>query len=118
MRAERFKQGAISFETVEVKFQLDAQGKPLRVVPKVWQDTHKLIEEFMLLANMRVATRVTKMQKEKNLPTFVYRTHDDPDPEKLSDFWRFVKQLGYKKTTQKSGARIAQALNTLSLIHI
>ncbi len=111
LRAARFKQGAINFETVEVKFELDAQGKPLRVVPKVWQDTHKLVEEFMLLANMRVATRVSKMHQRKDLPTFVYRTHDDPDPDKLSDFWGFVKQLGYKGPTRKES--ISNALNTI-----
>ena len=111
LRTQRFKQGAISFETVEVKFQLDAQGKPLRVVPKVWQDTHKLIEEFMLLANMRVATRVSAMQKGKNLPTFVYRTHDNPDPDKLNDFWNFVKQLGYQRITKQQS--IPHALNSI-----
>lgn len=111
LRTERFKQGAINFETVEVKFQLDAQGKPLRVVPKVWQDTHKLVEEFMLLANVRVATRVSKMQQGKNLPTFVYRAHDTPDPDKLNDFWGFVKQLGYPKNTK--GQSIPQALNAI-----
>lgn len=111
LRTERFRQGAISFETVEVKFQLDAQGKPLRVVPKVWQDTHKLVEEFMLLANMRVATRVSTMQKEKNLPTFVYRTHDNPDPDKLNDFWSFVKQLGYHGI--KKQLPISNALNSV-----
>ncbi len=111
LRTKRFKQGAINFETVEVKFQLDAKGKPLRVVPKVWQDTHKLVEEFMLLANRRVATRVSKMHQGKDLPTFVYRTHDDPDPDKLSDFWGFVKQLGYQGPTRD--ASISNALNTI-----
>jgi ribonuclease R len=111
LRTERFKQGAINFETVEVKFQLDAQGKPLRVVPKIWQDTHKLVEEFMLLANMRVATRVSEMHQSKDLPTFVYRAHDNPDPDKLSDFWSFVKQLGYKGTTQQQS--VSTALNTI-----
>ncbi len=111
LRTERFRQGAISFETVEVKFQLDAQGKPLRVVPKVWQDTHKLVEEFMLLANTRVATRVSAMQKGKNLPTFVYRTHDSPDPDKLDDFWNFVKKLGYRGTTQQQST--SSALNSV-----
>ena len=111
LRAERFKQGAINFETVEVKFQLDAQGKPLSIVPKVWKDTHKLIEEFMLLANVRVATRVSKMQQGNNLPTFVYRTHGNPDPEKLNDFWDFVQRLGYQKITKSQS--IAGALNTI-----
>jgi len=111
LRAERFKQGAINFETVEVKFQLDTQGKPLRVVPKVWHDTNRLIEEFMLLANKKVATRVSAMQRGKNLPTFVYRTHDNPDPDKLDDFWNFVKQLGYQGVTKKQP--ISNALNTI-----
>ena len=111
LRTERFKEGAISFETVEVKFQLDAQGKPLCVVPKVWQDTHRLVEEFMLLANMRVATRVSEMQQGKNLPTFVYRAHDDPDPDRLNDFWGFVKQLGYQGATKQQS--ISSALNAI-----
>lgn len=111
LRATRFNHGAIRFETAEVKFQLDAQGKPLHIVPKVWKNTHKLVEEFMLLANTRVATRVAGMHPAKNLPTFVYRTHDEPDPDRLSEFWRFVKQIGYRKPTQKSS--ISQALNTV-----
>jgi ribonuclease R len=111
LRAERFRQGAISFETVEVKFQLDAQGKPLCIVPKVWQDTHRLVEEFMLLANARVARRVSEMQQEKNLPTFVYRVHDDPNPDKLNDFWGFVKQLGYQGPTKQQS--ISHALNVI-----
>ena len=112
LRTQRFQQGAINFETTEVKFQLDAQGKPLRIVPQVRQDTHKLVEEFMLLANARVATRVFHMQKGKDLPTFVYRTHDNPDPDKLNDFWEFVKQLGYQVNTQRQS--IPNALNTLA----
>ena len=111
LRTERFRQGAINFETAEIKFQLNEQGKPLRIVPKIWQDTHRLVEEFMLLANMRVAKRVSAMQKGKNLPTFVYRTHDDPDPDKLNDFWTFIKQLGYQNTTKQSS--ISHALNTI-----
>ena len=111
LRTERFTGGAISFETVEVKFQLDAQGKPLRVVPKVWRDTHKLVEEFMLLANARVAKRVSEMQQGKNLPTFVYRTHDDPDPDRLNDFWSFAKQLGYQGNTQQQS--LPYALNAI-----
>src|SRR3569832_120302 len=111
LRTERFRQGAINFESAEIKFHLNEQGKPLRIVPKIWQDTHRLVEEFMLLANMRVAKRVSAMQKGKNLPTFVYRTHDDPDPDKLNDFWTFIKQLGYQNTTKQSS--ISHALNTI-----
>jgi len=63
LRKERFKKGAVNFETTEVKFKLDEKGKPLAVVPKVRKDAHKLIEEFMLLANRAVATYVFKMKK-------------------------------------------------------
>lgn len=111
LRTQRFQQGAINFETTEVKFELDAQGKPLRIIPKVRQDTHKLVEEFMLLANARVATHVAKMQPGKNQPTFVYRTHDHPDPDKLNDFWLFVKQLGYQMTPKHQS--IPQSINAV-----
>lgn len=112
LRAQRFEQGAIGFETTEVKFELDAEGKPLRIVPKVRQDTHKLVEEFMLLANSRVATRVAKMMPGKDQPTFVYRTHDSPDPEKLSNFWLFAKQLGYQVSPKEQST--AQSINDIT----
>jgi ribonuclease R len=97
LREERLKQGAINFETRALVFELDEQGTPLQAVPKIRTDAHKLIEEFMLLANKEVATYVAKMKQnqEKTGPTFVYRTHDNPDPEKLNAFFLFVKQLGY-----------------------
>ena len=112
LRDRRFKQGAINFETTEVKFELDAKGKPLRIVPKVRQDTHKLVEELMLLANTRIATRVAKMLPAKNQPTFVYRTHDNPDPDKLNDFWLFAKQLGYAVNPKQQS--IANSLNAIT----
>ncbi|MEM9417384.1 MAG: ribonuclease R [Bacteroidota bacterium] len=112
LRAHRFQQGAINFETTEVKFELDEKGKPLRIVPKVRQDTHKLVEEFMLLANMRVATRVAKLHPGKDQPTFVYRTHDHPDSDKLNDFWLFVKQLGYPVNPKRQP--LPKALNSLT----
>lgn len=96
LKVKRFKQGAINFETVEVKFKLDEQGKPLGIVPKVRQDAHKLIEEFMLLANKRVAEHVFAQTSENNRKTFVYRTHDAPDPEKLNNFTLFAKKFGHK----------------------
>ncbi len=112
LRIDRFKQGAINFETIEVKFRLDAQGKPLQVVPKVRMDTHKLVEEFMLLANKHVATYVQKMVPQKEKPTFVYRIHGDPNPEKLSDFFLFVKQLGYEVSTKNKA--VSYTINALS----
>lgn len=98
LRTKRVKKGAINFETRELSFKLDANGKPLQIMPKIRKDTHKLIEEFMLLANREVATYVAKMKKksEKLGPTFIYRTHGHPDPCKLNDFFSFVRQLGYK----------------------
>lgn len=109
LRAQRFERGAINFETTEVKFELSETGKPLKLVPKVRQDTHKLVEEFMLLANARVATRAAHMQSGKDLPTFVYRTHDHPDADRLNDFWMLAKQLGLKARTPMQP--LPQALN-------
>lgn len=103
LRAKRFKDGSINFETRELVFELDANGKPLQVIPKVRQDTHKLVEEFMLLTNKEVATYVAKLKqkREKLGPTFIYRTHDNPDIDKLNEFFLFVKQLGYKINISK-----------------
>jgi len=113
MRAQRFKDGAISFETIEVKFQLDAKGKPLAVVPKVRKDAHKLIEEFMLLANKKVAEFVFNMKKGKESNTMVYRTHDAPNPEKLASLSTFAKRFGHKVVLDDENT-IAKELNKLS----
>lgn len=111
LRKERFKKGAVNFETTEVKFKLDAQGKPLMVVPKVRKEAHKLIEEFMLLANRAVATYVYKMKKGEEKNTFVYRTHDFPNPEKVADFAVFAKQFGH--TLQIEEENVSRSLNKL-----
>ena len=86
LRERKFKNGAISFETTEVKFKLDEQGKPTGVYVKERKDAHKLIEDFMLLANRKVAEYVSKMGKGKHKFTFVYRVHDSPKPEALANF--------------------------------
>ena len=111
LRKERFTKGAVNFETTEVKFKLDEKGKPLAVVPKVRKDAHKLIEEFMLLANRSVATYVYKMKKGEEKNTFVYRTHDLPDQEKVEDFSRFAKQFGHNLNFEF--ATISRSLNKL-----
>jgi ribonuclease R len=111
LRKERFKKGAVNFETTEVKFKLDEQGKPLMVVPKVRKEAHKLIEEFMLLANRAVATYIFKMKKGEEKNTFVYRTHDFPNPEKVADFAVFAKQFGH--TLQIEEATVSRSLNKL-----
>ncbi|HRW98614.1 MAG TPA: VacB/RNase II family 3'-5' exoribonuclease, partial [Cyclobacteriaceae bacterium] len=111
LRKNRFAQGAVNFETAEVKFKLDAKGKPLEVVPKIRKDAHKLIEEFMLLANRTVATYVFRMRKGEEKNTFVYRTHDHPDPDKVVDFAQFAKQFGHKINIEESA--ISRSLNKL-----
>lgn len=92
LKQERFEKGAINFETVEVKFKLDENGKPLDVIQKVRKDAHKLIEEFMLMANRSVATFICKKDKSP----FVYRTHDRPDQERLENFALFAGRFGHK----------------------
>jgi len=111
LRKDRFKKGAVNFETTEVKFKLDENGKPLAVIPKIRKDAHKLIEEFMLLANKRVATFVYGMKKGEEKNTFVYRTHDFPDPEKVKDFAMFAKQFGHKINVDETA--VSKSLNKL-----
>ncbi|WP_035805679.1 ribonuclease R [Lunatimonas lonarensis] len=94
LRAERFKKGAINFETVEVKFKLDDKGKPLGLIIKERKDIHKMIEEFMLLANRTVAEFIFNRNKGKD--TFVYRIHDYPDLEKLTTFAGFARKFGHE----------------------
>ncbi|QJD78206.1 ribonuclease R [Spirosoma rhododendri] len=96
LRDERFRHGAINFETVEVRFKLDENGVPLSVYPKLRQDTNKLIEEFMLLANKRVAEYVHQLSKKGDENTMVYRIHEGPDRDRLQLFADFAGRLGYK----------------------
>jgi ribonuclease R len=111
LKKERFARGAVNFETTEVKFKLDEKGKPLAVIPKVRKDAHKLIEEFMLLANKRVATFVYNQKKGPDKNTFVYRIHDYPDPDKVKNFAQFAKQFGHRLQVDESS--ISRSLNKL-----
>jgi ribonuclease R len=112
LREERFRKGSINFETQEVRFRLDEKGKPLSIYIREMKDSNKLIEDFMLLANRRVAEKIGKKQGNKAAKTFVYRVHDVPNPEKLDVFVQFLKRLGYKMdlTSKKS---LAQSFNQL-----
>lgn len=94
-RRERFRNGAINFSSQEVKFELDDKGKPIGIVIKESKDAHKLIEEFMLLANRSVAAYVSKIKVNKEPIPFPYRIHDTPDDEKLKPFIAFAKKFGY-----------------------
>ncbi len=95
LREERFRGGAIDFDRIEVKFNLDEKGKPLGVYFKQSKEANKLIEEFMLLANKKVAEKIGKGQSKQKAKTFVYRIHDKPTEEKLTDFNRFISKFGY-----------------------
>src|SRR5690606_23579270 len=110
LRDRKFKQGAINFESTEVKFKLDENGKPLGVYTKERKDAHKLIEDFMLLANRKVAEFIGKQGKGKNKLPFVYRSHDAPNEESLASFAQFDARFGYKVST-KSEKEIAKSLN-------
>lgn len=112
LKERRFKAGAISFETEEVKFRLDENGKPLGVYTKVRKDAHKLIEDFMLLANRRVAEFIGKQGRGKNKLGFVYRFHDVPNPETLTNFSQFASRFGHRLTI-KSDKETAKSLNAL-----
>lgn len=112
LRDRKFKHGAISFETTEVKFNLDEHGKPLGVYVKERKDAHRLIEDFMLLANRRVAEFIGKQGKGSNKKTFVYRVHDVPKEESITAFAQFAARFGYKLNT-KSDRETARSLNAL-----
>ncbi len=113
LRKDRFKKGSISFETIEIKFKLDENGKPLGVFPKIRVDAHKLVEDFMLLANKKVAEHVYNMKKGEDKNTMVYRTHDNPNPDKLKSLATFAARFGHKLNVLDDTA-IAGALNKLT----
>ncbi len=112
LRSRRFKNGAVNFETEEVKFKLDEQYKPVGIYKKVRKEAHKMIEEFMLLANRTVAEFVYKMKNDKQPYTFVYRVHEPPSEEKLKLFNLFASRFGLSIQTTSHKA-IATSFNTL-----
>lgn len=109
MRTKRMVAGAFSFEKVEVQFELDEEGKPLGIHFRDMGTSNQLIEEFMLLANKKVAEFVGKKLKGK---TFVYRVHDKPDPEKIANFSTFISRFGYKLGKDGKGS-LPIAMNRL-----
>lgn len=113
MREKRFKAGAIDFQQAEVHFRLDDKGKPVSVYFSESDESHQLIEEFMLLANRTVAETIGKPNAKSHPKTFVYRVHDTPDPEKLTVLARFVAKLGYKMKSSSGRTTSPAALNNL-----
>ncbi|WP_104735125.1 ribonuclease R [Hanstruepera ponticola] len=109
MRSKRMRSGAISFDKVEVKFNLDEDNNPVGVFFKTSKDANKLIEEFMLLANRKVAEFIGKQKPQK---TFIYRVHDEPDESKLAALQNVVGRFGYKLNF-KDRKSVASSLNNL-----
>ncbi len=113
IRKRRFDAGAIAFETAEVKFELDENGKPIRAYTKVRTETMMMIEDYMLLANQSVATHIYKLCQDKGRDAaFVYRIHDVPDPEKIEELTTFIHALGYEFNA-KHGVVEAKDINKL-----
>jgi ribonuclease R len=117
LRKKRYKDGAINFETDEVKFKLDEEGVPIEVYIKERNDSHLLIEDFMLLANRSVAEFMAKrddLPRRKGIEVpYIYRTHDTPNQDKLNDFGAFALELGVKMKLD-TPKNIAKSLNDLA----
>lgn len=109
LRTRRFSAGAFYFEKIEVQFDLTEDGKPIGIRFRDMGTANQLIEEFMLLANRRVAEFVGKKLRGK---TFVYRVHDKPDPEKIDNFSHFITRFGYNLQVDDK-ASLPKAMNRL-----
>jgi len=113
LRQKRFENGAIAFDRVEVRFEIDEKGKPTSVFFKEQKDANKMIEEFMLLANKTVATHIGRPGRGQKAKTFVYRIHDVPNPDKLNNFAVFIKRFGYNLKTSGKQTAISSSINHL-----
>ena len=113
LREKRFKNGAVKFDSEELRFEIDEKGKPLRCYFKRSKDANKLIEEFMLLANRTVAEHVGRVGKGKKAKVLPYRVHDNPDPQKMETLREFIVKFGYKVKTDGTRSAMAKSLNKL-----
>ena len=113
LREQRFANGAIKFESEEMKFRLDEKGKPISCYFKKTVEANNLVEEFMLLANRTVAESVGKVKKGKKAKTLPYRVHDNPDPLKLENLKDFIVKFGYRMKTTSTKGETARSLNRL-----
>ncbi len=113
LRAERFKNGSVKFDSEELHFDVDEKGKPTRAYFKRSKDANKLIEEFMLLANRTVAEDVGKPGRGKKAKTLPYRIHENPDPQKLEQLREFISRFGYKLKTAGTKGQTARSINRL-----
>lgn len=112
LRENRFKHGSIAFDRAEIKFHIDENGKPTGVYYKTMKDSNKLIEEFMLLANRKVAEFVGKASRGTKKSAFVYRVHDKPNMDKLTMFSDFIRKFGYR-LRMNSNKELAKSINEL-----
>ena len=112
LRKRRMDEGAISFDKIEVKFELDEKSNPVGVFFKESKDANKLIEEFMLLANRKVAEAIGFTNGKITNKTFIYRVHDEPDVEKLASLQNIVNKFGYKINTETK-EKTSKSLNKL-----
>ena len=117
MRKKRMKAGAISFDRVEVKFNLDENANPLGVFFKESKDANKLIEEFMLLANRKVAEFIGTEKGKPSKNTFIYRTHDEPNIDKLAALQGIISKFGYKIDTETRQSTSDSLNKLLSDVH-
>ncbi len=110
---KRMKEGSIDFDSAEAKFEFDEQGKPIKIIKKVRLESHRLVEEFMLLANRVVARHIGLAKKEEQAKPFLYRVHDSPDPERIGELAAFVDKFGFKLNTDSgvTSKSLQQLLN-------
>ncbi len=114
LRDERFKDGAINFDREEFRFEIDPQGKPIRIYFKHAKDANKLVEEFMLLANRTVAESIGKDVRKGQPPkTLPYRIHEQPNANKLDNLAHIAARFGYHVVTQGTNTQVAHSLNKL-----
>ena len=113
LREKRYENGALEFDRAEVRFEIDETGKPISVYFKQSKDANKLIEEFMLLANLTVAESIGKVAGKKKPKSFVYRIHDNPDPEKIGNLALIASRFGYKVATDGKAKVVNQSVNKL-----
>lgn len=113
LRKERYANGSVAFDRTEVRFEIDEKGHPVSVFFKESKDANKLIEEFMLLANKTVAAAIGRPEGKRKPKAFVYRVHDTPDPDRLSDFAKLARTFGYKVRTEGAAADINKSINRM-----
>lgn len=113
LRKQRYENGSVEFDRVEVRFDIDDKGHPVGVYFKESKDANKLIEEFMLLANRTVAQTIGKPANKKKPKAFVYRVHDMPDPGKLEDLSKLSRTFGYKVKANGSSKEVNRSINRM-----